>query len=272
MKSYFIMFLIILIFSYSASCFATPNALEPVGRVVWVKGGFQAIQPNQAPRTLTQNAIIFLHDTLSTEEKSQAQIVFTDNTVMTFRENTKLYVDHYSFDPHSKKTSVGTYLMDLIEGGFRTITGLIAKNNPADYSVNTPVATIGVRGTDYEIVYDVTTGALYIKKVRGKPRIDTGWGSLLLEGPVEFAQVPGRGKGPIRLMKVPSQLRFLLKLVPVTITPFQSIGNDQFTGGVIIPASMTNGGDGTSSTLIIGPPSVNTPSSSSGTVSGFCIK
>ncbi|MGH8446844.1 MAG: hypothetical protein ACREVL_16350, partial [Solimonas sp.] len=37
----------------------------------------------------------------------------------------------------------------LLKGGFRTVSGLIGKANPDEYRVTTPVATIGIRGTDY---------------------------------------------------------------------------------------------------------------------------
>lgn len=40
----------------------------------------------------------------------------------------------------------------LLKGGFRAVSGLIGKANPAEYRVSTPVATIGIRGTDYLVV------------------------------------------------------------------------------------------------------------------------
>lgn len=41
----------------------------------------------------------------------------------------------------------------LLKGGFRAVSGLIGKADPAEYRVNTPVATIGIRGTDYWVVF-----------------------------------------------------------------------------------------------------------------------
>lgn len=38
----------------------------------------------------------------------------------------------------------------MIEGGFRTITGAIGHLRKANYAVETPTATIGIRGTDHE--------------------------------------------------------------------------------------------------------------------------
>lgn len=40
----------------------------------------------------------------------------------------------------------------LIKGGFRAVSGLIGKADPNEYRVSTPVATIGIRGTDYVAV------------------------------------------------------------------------------------------------------------------------
>lgn len=40
----------------------------------------------------------------------------------------------------------------LLKGGFRTVTGLIGKTDRAQYRVSTQTATIGIRGTDYEVI------------------------------------------------------------------------------------------------------------------------
>ena len=40
-------------------------------------------------------------------------------------------------------------LLSLVKGGLRAVTGAIAKREPESYKVKTPVATLGVRGTEY---------------------------------------------------------------------------------------------------------------------------
>ena len=42
----------------------------------------------------------------------------------------------------------GRTVFSLLKGGFRAITGLIGKTRKDDYSIQTSVATIGIRGTD----------------------------------------------------------------------------------------------------------------------------
>jgi hypothetical protein len=156
---------------------AAPVAAEPsnegrtvVARVVWTKGTFNAAGPGgMSTRELKKDSKIYMNDTLTTDANSQAQIVFTDNSTMAFREDTKFYINEYNYSPKEKagSKSTGKYIMDLVAGGFRTVTGLVAKNNPNDYQVNTPVATIGVRGTEYSAFY--RDGKLFTKRYKGEP-------------------------------------------------------------------------------------------------------
>jgi hypothetical protein len=150
-----------------------PEGKAVVAHVVWVKGAVYATQPGTAERrTLKTSSNIYMNDTLTTDADSEAQIIYSDNSIMTFRPNTKFYINEYNYVPKAPKSqggkSVGRYVVDLIEGGFRTITGFIAKDNPDDYQVNTPVATIGVRGTEFTVVVD-KSGVVYLKQYKGVP-------------------------------------------------------------------------------------------------------
>ena len=42
--------------------------------------------------------------------------------------------------------------LSLVSGGLRVITGAMAKTNPENYKVRTPVALMGVRGTEFAIM------------------------------------------------------------------------------------------------------------------------
>ena len=48
-------------------------------------------------------------------------------------------------------TAADTSWIDLIKGGLRLVSGWIAKSNPGAFRLKTPVATIGIRGTDFEV-------------------------------------------------------------------------------------------------------------------------
>ncbi len=137
-------------------------AATAIGKVVWIKGSLTA-----NGRALTRGSAFGVGDTLTTDARSQAEVAFTDGALMTFKEGTNFAVTQYVYDKHSGS---GVFRSNMASGGFRTITGLVAKNNPANYEVNTPVATIGVRGTDYQAV--LANGSLYVVVYSGEVCLD----------------------------------------------------------------------------------------------------
>jgi len=216
----------------------------PVGRVVWVKGTLTAVMENKEVRTLQKTSIIYQKDTLITDGTSQAQVVFTDNTLMTFREGTKFFIDQYAYNPQQKKGSVGKYIVNLIEGGFRTITGAIAKTNPPDYQVNTPVATIGVRGTDYAVY--IKNGEIFVGYYTGKPCVKGKGKSesqeICLDDQNPYAKVAGFGEMPILVPigEQPEGFKVKLEITATKITPFSATSGEQ------LPYTPKNGGPITS--------------------------
>lgn len=190
---------------------------EPVGRVVWVKGNLLATMPNKEERNLKKDSIIYLKDTLATDNSSSAQVVFSDKTLMTFRPDTTFSVDQYEFNPKAKK-SVGKYVMSLLRGGFRTITGLIAQKNPVDYKVNTPVATIGVRGTDFSVA--LKDGELLMAQYEGAPCLTATTGKeLCLSTQNPYGAVPGVGLPPVQLAERPPVFAEKELIEPVAEAP-----------------------------------------------------
>lgn len=207
-----------------------PNA-QPVGRVVWVKGEFTASLKSaeviEPARSLEKSSIIYLHDTLVTGNQSEAQIVFSDNTLMTFRPESKFYIDEYAYNANAKTKSVGKYVMSLIEGGFRTITGIIAKSNPSDYQVNTPVATIGVRGTDYTLI--IKDKGVYIARNKGEPCVRNDVKNLCLNTENKYAEVSTSGSAPTYIAEPPA---FLVQPIVIEPATFGQLGGTPAGVGV----------------------------------------
>lgn len=195
---------------------SSPSEQAAVGRVVWVKGSFKAMLPDKKERTLEKTSPIYENDTLITGKDSQAQIVFTDNTLMTFRQDTTFMIDEYSFTRKPKEEeSTGKYIMKLIKGGFRTITGLIARNHPDDYQINTPVATIGVRGTDYSVYF--ADGKTYLEFISGQPCITSAAKQLCLNNQNRYA-VSGKDVQPVVLTQQPAVFSERLDVIPAQIS------------------------------------------------------
>lgn len=224
---------------------------EAVGRVVWVKGNFKAVSVTNQERVLEKASIIYLHDTLLTDASAQAQIVFTDNSLMTFKPNSRFVIENYIYDAKKKSGSAGKYVMSLIEGGFRTITGLIAKSDPDSYKVNTPVATIGVRGTDYAVY--VKNGELYIGQYKGSPCVTSQTKEMCLNSNKPYATVPNANSAPQFLATQPAVFKQKLVVIPASIAPSSN--------GI---GKLTSGAAATTETQVSAP-------TRSGIVSSFCI-
>lgn len=244
----------VILFFYFSFAFADTSSISPpipVAKVVWVKGNFSATASNQEQRMLQKDSLIYLKDTLTTDNTSQAQIVFTDNTLMTFRAKTKFFVEEYQFHAKDQEGSIGKYVMKLMEGGFRTITGLIAKNKSSDYKVNTPVATIGVRGTDYTVY--IHNGKLDLGFLSGSPCVSNAGSSMCLSEKLRYVQVPSPKSAPIAMENMPTTLKETLNIIPVQITSIPP--------SVPPPASPDSTRDSTSPTQPPSPVEGATPSS-----------
>ena len=79
-------------------------------------------------------------------------IKFQDDTKVQVNENSKLVIDEFVYDPKNK--DAGKLALNMASGTVRYASGAIAKNNPSKVAINTPTATIAVRGTDFSATVD----------------------------------------------------------------------------------------------------------------------
>ena len=89
-------------------------------------------------------------DTVRTTQ-GKVGITFEDQTRVQVNENSKLVIDDFVYD--AKKGS-GKLALNMALGTVRYASGQIAKNNPQNVGINTPSATVSVRGTDFTATVD----------------------------------------------------------------------------------------------------------------------
>lgn len=87
---------------------------------------------------------IFKNDIILTGSESSIGIVFSDGSVFSLGEDARMTIDSLVYDSASGE---GASEVTVSQGVFKFISGEIAANNPGDMVVDTPVATLGVRGT-----------------------------------------------------------------------------------------------------------------------------
>ena len=90
-------------------------------------------------------------DTVETKN-STVDISFKDDTKVMIKENSKLLIDDFVFNPNQQ--SGGKLGLKVGFGTVRYASGQIAHANPQAVDIQTPTATIAVRGTDFASTVD----------------------------------------------------------------------------------------------------------------------
>jgi hypothetical protein len=136
-------------------------AAEPSGEAVAVVQA-TAVVGAEGNRPLKVKGPVFTGDVVKTDRRGQAQLLFRDDTKMVVGPNSELTIDSFVFAGGS---SARQFTINAVKGAFRFITGSSQKQA---YTIRTPSATIGVRGTRFDVTVrgQTTNLALYEGGVR----------------------------------------------------------------------------------------------------------
>ena len=134
----------------AASCFFTVAQAAPqAGEVVKVVGRASAATAEGDLRRLDQGQPVNNGDTVITATSSFVRMKLSDGGYVVLRPNTRFQIADYNY---SDKAEESRSVFSLLKGGFRAVTGLIGQRNHGAVSYRTAVATIGIRGTDLEVI------------------------------------------------------------------------------------------------------------------------
>lgn len=158
------------------------QAQDAIGRVIQTAGLVTAVNTAGAERQLARGSEIFAEETITTGPSGSAQLRLTDGAVISLEVDSFFTVDEYEYD--GAGGAADTTIMTMARGTMRTLTGVIG-DDPADtYQLNTPFASIGVRGTEYGVIVDNTgrvrvvvfDGAVSLAPVGGGAPVTVGVG------------------------------------------------------------------------------------------------
>lgn len=205
----------VLVFLLFSIVLAPLNAsANSVAETTLVTGTVTASKGTEEQRVLKKSAPIFLNDTIRSQKKSFAKIRYNDGGGMLIRPNSEINIASYR-----EAGAASDMTTDLIRGGLRAVTGAIGKANPEGYKVKSPVATIGVRGTDFSArlcqsdcndfadkgIVPPPDG-LYVGVTEGKIEVCNIAGCVTVE-PGQFAYVKDASTPPVLLPEAPEILR-----------------------------------------------------------------
>lgn len=168
-------------------------AQEAIGAVSRIQGEASGTQGGTT-KALALDASVFLDEVVSTGEEARLEVTFTDGTQLTLGEKAELTLDTFVFDPAA---GTGTVKFGVV-GAFRFISGQASKLASADVSITTPVATVGIRGTEFwgGPIDDQSLGVFLID---GEVSVANAAGEQVLSEPGQGTNIgaPGAAPGPV---------------------------------------------------------------------------
>lgn len=135
-------------------CLGQPAAAmeraQVVGSIKTVSG--EAFVERQTERQPAKIGDLLLEgDTLITGKHSTLGVIFRDDTLLSLGPGSRVTIDKFVFDPANENLD---FLTKVNKGTVQFISGQIAKLSPGSMSVETPLSTIGIRGTRFLIKVD----------------------------------------------------------------------------------------------------------------------
>jgi len=165
-------------------------AQEAIGAVSRIQGEASATRDG-ATRRLGLNTSVFLKDVVSTGETARLEVTFADNTRLTLGEKAKLTLDTYVFNPAAGS---GTIKFGLV-GAMRFLSGQVSKLANSDVSVTTPVASLGIRGTEFW-GGPIDNQALGVFLIEGAVSVSNAAGEQILSRPGQGTNIATPGSAP----------------------------------------------------------------------------
>jgi len=191
--------------------------LAPAGQVhaatagvfQFVAGDVRVALAAGSERPATKGGLISVGDTVATAKESMAQIKMGDGAIIVVQPESRLTVAEFHYAGAEDGTEKVKFSLE--QGGFRSVTGAIGRSHKGNYLIETPIAHIGVRGTDHESWYfpspvsfdgiatdaglynKVNVGLTYIQTAYGEvavPPNQVGYAASALDRPYLLAAMP----------------------------------------------------------------------------------
>ncbi len=165
----------ILLATISAAFPATGYCIA-AGRVEFAIGNVESVSADGIRHPLGKGAEINAGESISTANGARAQIRFSDGGFISLQPGTLFRVDEYNYQDKTDGKEKGFF--SLLKGGFRAVTGFIGHLHKNAYRVRTPEATLGIRGTGYNMA--LRDDGLFVNVGEGAISLDNNAGYLVV--------------------------------------------------------------------------------------------
>lgn len=128
---------------------ARSNVVQASAKLLTLLGEAAVVDAAGARRRVVAGGSVYPGDVVETAAGTTAVLVFRDESRVTVGANTRFKVDSFVFDQANPRE--GRFLVSLLQGSMRALSGLIGKANQRNVGFTTATATIGIRGTGLDM-------------------------------------------------------------------------------------------------------------------------
>ncbi|MCB1563832.1 MAG: FecR domain-containing protein [Alphaproteobacteria bacterium] len=173
---------------------------SPVGAVQEISGEATVTHLDGSVEPVTLGTPIYQGDVIETGAEGAVNVVFIDESSFAVSEDARLSIDEYVFDPASQS---GGQDFSVLKGMFVFTSGLIGRDDPDDVEIQTPMGSIGIRGTI--IAGDADSGEITVVEGAIVLRTPGGEHEITLANQFETGRFMPGGKGVTHLGKLTAE-------------------------------------------------------------------
>ncbi|HLS17865.1 MAG TPA: FecR family protein [Paenalcaligenes sp.] len=159
---------------------------QEAATTIFAQGEVTAESTQHGQRALAKAEPVFNSDRVNTHNDGRVQLRFSDGGLVSLMPDTLFAVEEYFYED----TQEGSLVFGLLKGGLRTMTGTIGSSKHEQYELKTPVATLGIRGTEYIAVLNppntlrvhVGRGKVVLTNDHGELEVPEGHNGIVVQG------------------------------------------------------------------------------------------
>jgi hypothetical protein len=174
---------------------AKPAKRKQVGTVAESTGSVMAVVQKKVSRKLAAGNPVYLGDKVITGEDGLVRLQMIDAAILDLRCFSIMVIEEYALNTTSRRS-----ILNLLQGSLKKVTGQIGKMTEDVYELKTPVASIGVRGTEYALrVFQAkgcggtvdTDDGLYLEVIKGLVDVHNEAGKeVFAKGETAYVSLP----------------------------------------------------------------------------------
>jgi hypothetical protein len=194
---------------------AKPFKRKQVGTVAEISGRVIAVDKRKVSRKLAKDFPVYLGDKIITGEDGFVRLRMIDEATLDLRCFSIMVIEEYALDTTDRRS-----ILNLLQGSLRKITGKIGKLTEDVYELRTPLASVGVRGTEYALRVFQSKGC------GGTVDADDGLYLEVIKGLVDVHNEAGKeviARGETAYVPLPKAQPKKVKIKPGIIKPVEKI-------------------------------------------------